>query len=126
MPHVALSIRGPWWWFMVHGAFRKDIENRSWSTPFRGEVLIHASKGLTRAEYEDGCEFARECGALEVPEFKDLLRGGIVGRCRIGDCVARSSSPWFVGPWGFVIEDAQSVPFMPCRGALGFFYPELP
>jgi len=47
----AISIRQPWAWLIVNGY--KDIENRSWPTKFRGRVLIHASKGMTRAEYDD-------------------------------------------------------------------------
>ena len=36
----ALSVRAPWWWYIIHGY--KDIENREWKTQFRGRVLIHA------------------------------------------------------------------------------------
>ena len=38
----ALSIMQPWAWLICAG--HKDIENRSWSTGFRGPVLIHAGK----------------------------------------------------------------------------------
>lgn len=34
----ALSVRAPWWWFILHAA--KDIENRDWSTRFRGTVYL--------------------------------------------------------------------------------------
>ena len=44
----ALSIRQPWAWLIVHG--RKDIENRSWRTKFRGRFLVHAAQGMTRRE----------------------------------------------------------------------------
>jgi hypothetical protein len=30
----------------------KDIENRIWPTKLRGMVAIHASKGLTRKQFE--------------------------------------------------------------------------
>ncbi|WP_206002040.1 ASCH domain-containing protein [Paraburkholderia aromaticivorans] len=40
----ALSIRQPWAWLIVKG--HKDIENRTWSTRFRGRVLIHAGARL--------------------------------------------------------------------------------
>jgi ASCH domain len=42
----APSIRQRWAWLIVNG--HKDIENRAWPTKFRGRVLIHASKGMTR------------------------------------------------------------------------------
>jgi hypothetical protein len=40
-PTKALSVRAPWWWFIVHGY--KPVENRDWPTSFRGTVYIHAS-----------------------------------------------------------------------------------
>ena len=41
-----LSIRQPWAWLIVNGY--KDIENRTWSTRFRGKVLIHGMKASCR------------------------------------------------------------------------------
>ena len=46
IPRLAISVRQPWAWAIVHGG--KDIENRDWkaSNPglrFRGAVAIHAS-----------------------------------------------------------------------------------
>lgn len=32
-----------------------------------------------------------------------------------------SSSPWFTGPFGFVLEEINPVDFIPCRGALGLW-----
>jgi hypothetical protein len=37
-----LSVRQPWAALIVSG--HKDIENRTWSTRYRGPVLIHASQ----------------------------------------------------------------------------------
>lgn len=114
----ALSIRQPWAWLIVNG--HKDIENRTWHTRFRGPVLIHAGKGMTRDEYVDAANFALELG-VKVPWFGDLERGGIVGIAEIVDCTSSHPSPWFVGPYGFVLRDAKPLPFMPCKGELGFF-----
>lgn len=114
----ALSIRQPWAWLIVHGG--KDIENRDWSTQFRGRVLVHASKGMTRDEYDSGYIFARgKCGAF--PREEELLRGGVVGSVEIVACVIDSDSPWFVGRYGFVLRDPRPLPFAPMRGKLGFF-----
>lgn len=46
-----LSIRQPWAWLIVNG--HKDIENRTWTTRFRGPIPIQASKGMTLDEYND-------------------------------------------------------------------------
>jgi hypothetical protein len=88
-----LSIRQPWAWAILHAG--KDFENRNWSTSFRGQFLIHASKACTRDEYDDACSFmVRKCGVAleEVPSLKELDRGGIIGVAKITDCVSHSSS----------------------------------
>lgn len=116
----ALSIRQPWAWLILHAG--KDIENRSWQTAVRGRVLLHAAKGMTRDEYEDGIDalISRKIKRV-LPAFATLERGGIVGSVEIVDCVREHSSPWFVGRYGFVLRDPEPLPFRPLRGALGFF-----
>ena len=56
-----------------------------------------------------------------LPPPFELERGGIVGSVEVTDCVDRSDSPWFFGPFGFVLRDPIRLVFEPCRGALGFF-----
>ena len=51
----AITVRQPWAWLLIQGT--KDIENRDWPTNVRGQVAIHAAKGMTRFEYEDAWEF---------------------------------------------------------------------
>lgn len=106
----ALSIRQPWAWRIIHEG--KDIENRCWPTRFRGTFLIHAAKGVD-AEDRD------EVRATSMP------LGGIVGMADIVDCVSGSDSPWFFGPYGFVLENVRPLPFIPCKGALSFFTPDI-
>lgn len=114
----ALSIRQPWAWLIVNG--HKDIENRSWATKFRGPILIHASKGMTSAEYNDAYHFALEVG-IKIPTINDLERGGIVGMATITGCNDNSLSPWFFGKFGFELAGAKPLPFLPYKGQLGFF-----
>lgn len=126
LPKVALSIRQPWTFAITNGG--KDIENRQWRTRFRGPVLIHASKGLTQAEIGDFTDFVRAAGLIG-PWLTDvgmeaIHRGGIVGVAEIVDCVEDHPSPWFMGSYGFVLRNARPLPFMPCKGALGFFKAE--
>jgi hypothetical protein len=129
---VALSIRQPWAWLIVEGF--KDIENRTWPTRFRGRVLIHAGKTMTRADYEacaifwQGCELSEEVaynlmGKFPTFEMLQSELGGIVGEAEITGCVTESPSPWFVGEYGFVIKNAKRTPFRKSKGALGFYNP---
>lgn len=126
LPDIAISIRQPWAWAILHAG--KDIENRTWSTSFRGPVCIHAAKGMTATEVTEFSEFLGDlrldgavASSVKGPHYASLPRGGIVGVAEITGCVNRSGSPWFFGPWGFTIANAKPVEFIPCKGALGFF-----
>jgi hypothetical protein len=109
----ALSIQQPWAWLIAAG--HKDIENRTWPTRFRGRFLIHAGKKF------DGHRDEWDWPSIERPASFDM--GGIIGEAEIVDCITGSPSPWFAGPFGFVIRNARLVPFRSCRGMLGFFDP---
>lgn len=120
----ALSIRNPYAWAIIHAG--KDIENRDWPTNVRGEFYIHAAKGMSRAEYQDFEAFYntlwRQNKSLPMlPPPAQLVKGGIVGKAKLVDCVKQHGSPWFFGKYGFVIEDAEPVEFVPYKGQLGFF-----
>lgn len=114
MIYPALSVQQPWPWAMFHAG--KDIENRSWATKFRGKVLIHAGKKIDF----DGIEWLADEG-YNVPGEYELLTGGIIGVATIVDCVKESDSKWFFGEYGFVLKGCHEIPFMPCKGKLGFF-----
>lgn len=115
---IALSILQPWAWLIVHG--HKDIENRTWPTHRRGDILIHAGKRWGREQRDDLEDIREAFPHLVLPDTYDL--GGIVGAARIVDCVQQSDSPWFNGPHGFVLANSRPAPaFVPLKGALGFF-----
>lgn len=117
---MAISIRQPWAWHILHSG--KDIENRNWPTRFRGRVLVHAGKGMTRAQFEEGTHpLTLPWGPVVIPQWDQLQRGGIVGSVEIVDCVTASDSPWFTGRYGFVLRYPEVLPFRPLKGALGFF-----
>lgn len=120
---TALSIRQPWAWLIVNG--RKDVENRTWSTRFRGHVLIHAGVTMTRDDYTTCEAFVSQArfNYILLPDFDAMKAqcGGIVGEAEIIDCVTESKSPWFCGEFGFVMRNQKVLPFRKCKGALGFF-----
>lgn len=147
----ALSIRQPWASLIIKGApvFKsvdnpdgqsshvefiglvfKTIENRDWSTDFRGRIYVHASK-----KEDDFIETMRWLGEhIGLAPFACLLlsakeyspRGCILGEVDITDCVTKSDSPWFVGKYGLVLANpvAYSKP-IPCKGKLWFFEPDI-
>lgn len=127
MPHaIALSIRQPWAWLILHAG--KDVENRTWPSKFRGRFLIHASRGATWNEYSAARAWVRRevSAEIKIPSLADLPRGGFVGSVEIIGCEnAReglpTNSPWFEGPWGFILRDPRPMSLIQCPGRLGFF-----
>lgn len=120
----AISVRQPWADAILH--FGKRIENRTWNTRYRGPLLIHAAR--QPAEDEDVARdfIARasgQFGANCIPAAEHY--GGIIARAVLVDVVRESSSPWFTGPYGFVLADVEPVPFFPCRGMPGLFEVEM-
>lgn len=134
----ALSIRQPWAWAILHAG--KDVENRDWPGRYPGlrearsmvgqSVLIHASAGMTKFEYEDFIDTAHAISRTHpfpsgtiLPPMRGLRKGGIVGRATLAEVVTEHSSPWFFGRIGLVFRDVEALPFVPCKGSLGFFRP---
>ena len=118
----ALSIRQPWAWLILHGG--KDVENRKWKTNYRGQILNHASKEFDydAIAWMTSCPaFAKDIVARMPLWAHDYEKGGIVGMVKIVDCVTVFKSPWFGGPFGFVLRDPRPLPFVSVRGRLGFF-----
>jgi len=131
-----LSIRQPWAWLLIRpdltdpkerAAARvrravKDIENRRWPIPrsmrlpFR--CAIHAGKTLSKWCYEDEVD---EWPEISFPPFAGFQLGGIIGTVTITACVTEYDSPWFEGPFGFVLADPRPCAFVPWTGRLGFF-----
>jgi hypothetical protein len=128
LPRIALSIRQPWAWLIVNG--HKTIENRSRNIGnFTGPVLIHASKACPLGEYYDVQEFLLKRGlraqlAALLKDWENILKqtGGIVGMADItGHGNMEMHSPWWTGPYSYILENASVLPFQPCKGQLGFF-----
>lgn len=142
----ALSIRQPWAWLVVRpdltdpdvrNARCKNIENRVWKRSFRGRFLIHASAGMTKKEF--GASFQTAADVLDGfwapprPQGPELKFGGIIGAATIVDMLNPIPNathdmrwPWhFPAQYGYVLEDIEPLPFIPCKGALGFFKPDL-
>lgn len=125
----AISLRQPWPWFILHAG--KNLENRSWTMPYRGPVLIHSSKWWDEEEIEDDLDTAASiasmngtmptCGRPPLSSLRKEL-GHIVGMATIVDATTESESLWFFGPKAFVLENPVAFPGpVPCRGERGIF-----
>lgn len=126
LPRLALSVRQPWAWALFNG---KHIENRSQGALKHmharmkppGPLAIHASSGMTRAEYEHARELImRMVGHCPRPD--ELVRGAILGAVEYAYVVTQSTSPWFFGPRGLVFERPTLLEQpIPRQGELGFY-----
>lgn len=112
----ALSIRQPWADLILWGI--KDVENRTWATDFRGRLLIHAGRQVD----VEGLERLEPSYGLVMPASYAPRTGAILGMAVLTDCVDRHPSPFFHGPWGFLLRDPVdfSTP-IPAAGRLGIF-----
>lgn len=85
-----LTLTQPWASLVALGA--KKIETRSWATPYRGPLLIHAAKGLGPVGGMSGLIYQYACS----PFWEVLLpnghtpdkmpRGAIIAVCRLVGC----------------------------------------
>jgi len=95
-----LSVMQPWATLLFHG---KNIENRTWATKYRGELLIHASAKSAGVVSELLTDEQWDCLGLEDSSWNlwqcDLMAGkyitsAIIGKLDIVDCVINHRSVW--------------------------------
>ena len=107
----AITIKQPWANLIVMGL--KDVENRTWSTNYRGRVLVHAS---SIPNIDALCDWEEKLGI--VPKC------AIVGSVEIIDCVLNHPSKWAIeGHWHWVLANPimYKKPIKGIRGKLSFW-----
>lgn len=123
LPPLALSVRQPWAWAIIHGG--KDIENRSSGSIRAGRmdcrtICIHAATSMTRDEYELAV-WKMSKTATPVPRPEALPRRAIIGVVDVVEIVSQSDSPWFGGKMGLRLANPRAIAPIPSVGALGYF-----
>lgn len=111
----ALSVRQPWAYLIVSGI--KRIENRDWTTDYRGPLLIHASMSW-HAAAADRDEFQQRY-RVKIPN--ELPQGAIVGCVLLIDVITHSRDRFFTGPYGFVLAKPQMLDPIPMLGRSRLF-----
>jgi hypothetical protein len=79
----ALSLEQPWATLVLHGA--KRYETRSWHTPYRGPLAIHAGRMITPAA-QTLCRlepFRSVLAAAGIHDWKQLPRGAVLGTVQL-------------------------------------------
>ena len=126
----ALSLWNPWAWLIL--ALEKAIETRSWSTDYRGPLVVHATKVAPMGFYPSPIvrfSDAYERHGILHPE-KELPMGAALCVAQLVDCVKtenirrslsrneRAFGNYVNKRWAWILEDI--VPFavpIPCAGA---------
>ena len=124
-----LSFYQPFAWAIANGHI--DIDDRSWSTRYRGPLAIHASKRFHPGYYF----YLRDVLGLDIPEPEKLEYGGVVAIAELTDCL-EPGTPTAVPVhrrahggghcYGLVLENIRKVAFYPCKGKQGLFDMPLP
>ena len=128
-----LSVAEPWASAIAYAG--KDIENRSWRTHYRGPLAIHASAKVFHDDLERSLRAERGGPKRSLSDWivrgqqrywsnvgEDILSpSNIVAIAMIVDCVEQSSSPWFGGEWGWVLQGVIPILPIPWTGGLGIW-----
>jgi hypothetical protein len=99
-------------------ADHKPIENRPWK-PYQGvtHVAIHAG---ARYDHAHANLIAQIMGRAPPPEAR--THGAILAVARLAGYTLGDPSPWFSGPFGWLLEDVEPLdPVIVRPGALGLW-----
>lgn len=127
----ALSLLQPWASLVVQGV--KTIETRSWSTAYRGELLIHASTGRKGGILASRPPFSRHIASFDALPFGALIGTAVlyaVYRVEELDPVTianlsveeKAFGDYRPGRFAWLFAEASPLPRpVPVRGSLGLW-----
>jgi hypothetical protein len=96
----------------------KDVENRTWTTRYRGPLAIHAGQ-----RFDTDLQPWQQRMAATIDSFP---RGAIIGVVDLVDVVRASSSRWAVpASYHWILTNAHPIEPVPARGRLGLWIPEV-
>jgi hypothetical protein len=108
-------------------AGRKTVENRPWSTSYRGPLLIHAGRKVDAVESPLAESLPRGVFvALVELHGIHLARDDFGGRC---SCSVSAGAEWHSGGWvrpvhHWLLRHARRVPNVPARGLQSLWSPQ--
>lgn len=121
--YKCISVRQPWADLIVKGI--KNLENRQWTTSYRGLLLIHAPLKFNKDDY----------GMLNKKGFGDILigmlqypLGAIVGAVELEHCFQSTTTAFFsewaendAKYWWKLVNAVKFLKPIPWKGQLSIF-----
>ncbi len=99
----ALSVRQPWAWAICVGA--KEIENRTWSSDYRGTIAIHAANSMEAVNRLD-----RQTGQSRFKR-ETFATGAIIGLAELVDVASygpqHEDQMFAEGPYCWTLDNAR-------------------
>ena len=113
-----LSIRNPWAWAICLG--EDNVENRTWSTDYRGTIAIHTS---TNESVVKSAQKGRKGFKFPTNLFQ---YGAIIGLADIEDVIEYGprveNNPWASGPYCWLLKNGRFLDTaIPLKGQLTLF-----
>lgn len=129
-----LTIKQPWCWLILDGL--KDVENRSWSTDYRGVLYLHAGQRFDYGSFDFifglgeplfnrmvnkfALDFSQDYYTPTIRDKSDF--GKILGCVDLFDCVQGSGSKWASeGSYHWLFRNPSLIEPVECRGNLGLW-----
>lgn len=104
----ALSVRQPWASMIAGG--RKTIETRTWSTDYRGDLLIVSSK---RPKW-GGLPLGQGLCVVELVDCRPMtIEDEPAAQCKMYE--------YGIGAYSWCLENIRPVEHFPVRGQLGLY-----
>lgn len=127
----AITVCQPWAELIVSGV--KPIENRTWQTPYRGRLAIHAGK--SKKYYDIDAIDWQNHYKVNLPMPDNVAFGAIIGIVDLVDCVMLSEirklfpqlsdCPFAEGPFCWILKNANRLSPIPCSGQLSIWTTDL-
>ncbi len=115
-----LSLRQPWASLIFAG---KNVENRSWSTNYRGRIAIHASLAAAPPEHREKAKHLADMGYASRLDLADLPRGAVLGTVELVGVESGYESPWATeAPFQWLLANPELFEQpVPATGRLGLW-----
>lgn len=121
----ALTVQQGWASLMFQASQPKDVENRTWPTKHRGDLLIHAGNSKKSIALTQAFCLQRHLYMSAYNNSDSLPLGAIVGIVEIVGCDRSSSSRWAMRDhWHWAIANPRKFREpIACKGSLSLWTP---